>query len=210
MVARRNRWPRDQGESLIRGKTLECYIADRKSLPEGVALLDAIAKNLAAGPDWIQIREKDLSARELFDLVQNVMALPNPRGVKILVNSRVDVSLAAGAAGAHLPAGSPAPQAWREIAPPGFLIGVSCHSVEEVRRAEQEEADYVTFGPVFAPLSKPLGLAPVGLDELARAASAVKIPVLALGGITRENSEQCVAAGAAGVAGISLYQRTSG
>lgn len=170
-------------------------------------MLDSIAKNLAEGPDWIQIREKDLSARELFEMVQGALALPNPRGVKILVNSRVDVALAAGAAGVHLPAGSPAPQSWGEIVPQGFLIGVSCHSVDEVRRAEQEGADYVVLGPVFAPLSKPLSLPPLGLEELARAAAAAKIPVLALGGITRENAGKCGAAGAAGIAGISLYQR---
>lgn len=169
--------------------------------------MNAIARNLAAGPTWIQIREKDLTARELFELTRNVLALPNPRSVKILVNTRVDVSLAAGAAGAHLPSSSPSPRAWRTMTPPGFLLGVSCHSPEEVRAAAREGADYVLFGPVFAPLSKPEQLPPVGLAGLARAvALAGKIPVLALGGITLANMAACAETGAAGVAGISLWQ----
>ena len=158
------------------------------------------------GSDWIQIREKDLSARELFELTRSVLELPNPRAVKILVNSRIDVALAAGAAGAHFPAGSPAPKTWRSITPPGFLMGVSCHSLVEVRVAEEEGADYVVFGPVFPPLSKSSLLPALGLAGLARAAAAVKIPVLALGGVTRANATACVEAGAAGVAGISLFQ----
>ena len=125
---------------------------------------------------------------------------------KILVNARVDVALAAGAAGAHLPGGSPPPRYWRAITPPDFLIGVSCHTLDEVRAAGQEGADYVLFGPVFAPRSKSADLPPRGLDRLAEAARAVGIPILALGGITRENASQCTSAGAAGVAAISLFQ----
>jgi thiamine-phosphate pyrophosphorylase len=175
-------------------------------LPGGETLLDAIARNLG-GVDWIQIREKDLAARDLLELVRNVLAQPNPRGVKILVNTRIDVALAAGASGAHLPSGSPAPLAWRAMTPPGFLLGVSCHSPEEVRTAAEEGADYVVFGPVFPPLSKPAKSPPAGLEGLSRAvAAAAKIPVLALGGITRSRISACIEAGAAGVAGISLYQ----
>jgi len=167
--------------------------------------VDAIARNLAR-VDWIQIREKDLPSRELMGLIRSVLALPNPRGVKILVNTRVDVALASGIAGVHLPAGSPASVRWRTIVPSGFLLGVSCHSVEEVCAAAGEGADYVVFGPVFNPISKPAEFPARGLEELGRAAGAVRIPVLALGGVTRRNLETCIAAGAAGVAGISLYQ----
>jgi thiamine-phosphate pyrophosphorylase len=189
---------------------IQCAITDRRTLPDGVPFLSAISRNLAAGVDWIQIREKDLSARDLLDLVRSVLAQSNPRGVKILVNTRIDVALAAGASGAHLPSGSPAARAWRAMTPPGFLLGVSCHSPEEVRAAAGEGADYVFFGPVFSPLSKPAQSPPVGLGGLARAvAAAAKIPVLALGGITRANAAACIEAGAAGVAGISLYRMST-
>jgi thiamine-phosphate pyrophosphorylase len=181
---------------------IRCYITDSHTLKTG-SLLDAIARNLAAGIEWIQIREKDLSARALYALVDAALKLPNPHESKILVNTRADVALAAGAAGVHLPSGSPPPRIWRR---PGFLVGVSCHSVDEVRQAEAGGAGYVVFGPVFAPLSKSSSLAPRGLEGLRQAAAAVAMPVLALGGATRENSQTCVSAGAAGIAGISLFQ----
>jgi thiamine-phosphate pyrophosphorylase len=185
---------------------IRCYITDRHTLSQGRTLRETIGHNLASGPDWIQIREKDLSARKLFELVRSVVEMANPRSVKILVNTRVDVALAAGAAGAHLPAGSPPPSRWRNMVPAGFLIGVSCHNVPEVRIAEAEGADYVLFGPVFAPRSKGSDLAPRGLEALSDAARAVKTPVLALGGITALNAQACVEAGAKGVSGISLFQ----
>lgn len=160
----------------------------------GESLLDWIARQET---DWIQIREKDMSPRELYNLVS--VAGPN-----VIVNTRVDLAIALGALGAHLPAGSPAPRVWRKLAPSGFLIGVSCHTLDEAAAAEQEGASYIFFGPVFPPLSKASPLSPLGLDGLAEAARKVHIPVLALGGITCENAASCIAAGAAGIAGISL------
>lgn len=185
---------------------IRCYITDRKTL-KGKSLLDAIARNLRDGADWVQIREKDLSARDLFALTRSALALPNSRGVKILVNTRADVALAAGAHGLHLPAGSPAPRRFRGLSAGGFLIGASCHSVAEVIAAESAGADYAVFGPVFETRSKTSDLASRGLAGLREASAAVKIPVLALGGITDENSSACVEAGASGVAGISMFQR---
>lgn len=182
---------------------IRCYITDRHTLGSE-ALLDAIARNLAAGVEWIQIREKDLSARALFELVEDVHKLANPYSSKIIVNTRADVAIAAGAAGVHLPSGSPAARFWRR---PGFLIGVSCHMAEDVRQAQADGADYAVFGPVFPPLSKLPVLEPRGIEGLSQAAAAVRIPVLALGGITSENIAACISAGAAGVAGISLFQK---
>jgi len=178
---------------------IRCYITDRRSLPPGVSILDVIARTK---PDWVQIREKDLPTRDLFNLVRAAV----DTGTKIIVNTKVDVALAAGAAGVHLPAGSPAPDRWRKIAPPDFLIGVSCHTIDEVRSATNHGADYVVFGPIFAPQSKPSTLGPRGLDVLAQAVQSTPIPVLALGGITNENAEFCIAQGAAGIAAISLFQ----
>lgn len=186
--------------------TLRQYITDRHSLGSVERLLAALARNIADGVDFIQIREKDLPPRDLLDLVRQARDLTGSSQTRLLVNSRVDVALAAGAAGVHLPGGSIPPERWRPMTPPGFVIGVSCHALDEVRAAEQEGADYVVFGPVFAPLSKSSPLPPRGITALAEAASAVRIPVLALGGVTRENAAVCVSAGAAGVAGVSLFQ----
>lgn len=158
--------------------------------------LETVARNLAAGVEMIQIREKELPTRELMRLVRAALALPNPHGTKILVNSRADIALACGAGGVHLTSDAPPPSAFRPL-----LVGVSCHRIDEVRRAEREGAGFVVFGPVFEGKT-----APVGLEGLAEACRAVRIPVLALGGVTEENAASCLAAGAGGIAGIRLFR----
>lgn len=183
---------------------IRCHITDRRSAGGIEALLDRIEANARAGVEWIQIREKDLEGRALAELV--LEALRRAPGALIIVNSRADVALACGAGGLHLPADSPPPSAFRPICPPGFRIGVSCHSEEELLLAEREGADYALFSPVLRPLSKEDRRPPHGIEGLRRACSRVRIPVLALGGVTAENAPLCVAAGAAGVAGISMFQ----
>ncbi len=179
----------------------------QESGPAG-AVLGLIEQTIAAGVDLIQIRERDLATRELLTLVEAAVARARGTGTRILVNDRLDVALAAGADGVHLPThGFPVADVRREY--PHLLIGASCHNLEEARRAEEGGADFVVFGPVYeTPAKKPYG-PPVGVEKLGEAVRAAKIPVLALGGIKLENAGACLQAGAAGLAAISLFQ-TSG
>lgn len=208
------------------------YVTDRRgfNLEEPQAaprLLETIEHASRAGVDAVQIREKDLSARALLDLARRGAACCAPPlghaeglphagfagGAKILVNDRLDVALAAGAAGVHLGGESISVRdvvAFRASgrAPADFLIGRSCHSLEEASRAENDGADYIFFGPVFATPSKARFGPPQGTAALAAVCRAVRIPVVAIGGITLENARQCLAAGAAGVAAIRLFQES--
>jgi thiamine-phosphate pyrophosphorylase len=183
-----------------------CYITDRRSAGGTAPLLGFIQKAIAAGVDRIQIREKDMPARDLYTLARCALALAKGTRTRILINSRVDVALAAGAHGVHLPADSLSPARVRAITPRGFEIGVSTHSHSEILAAQTEGADFVVFGPVFLPISKSVTVNPLGLEGLRASVRDVAIPVLALGGITPQNAAACVAAGAAGIAGISLFQ----
>lgn len=180
------------------------YISDRLRCPGDV--LDCIEANAREGVDWIQIREKDLASRALLELVQAALRRVEAYGTVVLVNGRLDIALAACAHGVHLESNAPPVSELRPIAPAGFSIAVSTHTVDEVRRAEREGADLAVFGPVF-PTSPKHGPEPIpGLAGLRAACRAVDMPVAALGGVTRVRERACAAVGAAAVAGISMFQ----
>ena len=178
-------------------------ITDRRSLPGG-DLAGWLARVAAAGIDAVQIREKDLDDRSLWEIARSARALLPPT-TRLLVNGRADIAVAAGADGVHLPSDGVPPAALRRRFGPGFLIGLSTHAVEEVERARDEGADYATFGPVWETPGKG---PPTGTGALARAAAS-GLPVYALGGVTIERFSEVAAAGAAGVAAIRLFQRPS-
>ena len=183
---------------------LRYYITDRAQLGSLDALLANVGRQMAAGIEMIQLRERDLSARDLLALTEAILRLPNRSGTRVLVNDRTDIALAAGASGVHLRGNSIPPNRIRAIAPPDFLIGISCHSVDEVRRAEAEGASFAVLAPVYDTPGKGPAL---GLGPLEEAVQAVRIPVLALGGVTLGRIAECQGVGAAGIAGISLFQR---
>src|SRR6266849_2418875 len=208
------------------------YITDRSQFPGDEsarrhALLAKVAEAARSRVDYIQLREKDLNTRELEILAREALTavrtgvprrtenreLRTSLRTRLLINSRTDVALAAVADGVHLRSDDIGPREVRAVVqfsahrPPAtdhFLVAASCHSNEEVLRAESEGADFVVFAPVFEKRNT-LGTQPASLAAL-REACRAKIPVLALGGVTTENAASCLNAGAAGIAGIRLFQ----
>jgi thiamine-phosphate pyrophosphorylase len=206
------------------------YITDRTAFPgdeptRRTRLLEKIAEAASQGIDYIQLREKDLSTRDLESLAREVMQIISenrkpstdhwPPTTALLINSRTDVAIATCAAGVHLRSNDVSPQevrtAWhescgagapaREIQPRNPLIAVSCHSPQEVAQAAANQATLAVFAPVF----EKKDAQPTGLEILKQACQA-KIPVLALGGVTLQNAQSCLQAGAAGIAAIRLFQ----
>jgi thiamine-phosphate pyrophosphorylase len=164
-------------------------------------LLVAIHAAAANGVDWIQVRDHQASARELLELTRDVVAIGRDHGVRVALNDRIDVALAAGAAGVQLGARSLPIAVARRIAP-GLAIGASVHDLAGALQAEAAGATWVTFGHVFPTSSHP-SEPPRGLDELAAVARAARCPVLAIGGVGPDEVGAVLDTGAAGIAVIS-------
>jgi len=171
------------------------YVTDRRQAD----VLACAARAIREGVEMIQIREKDLPALELLQLTLSVCRLAAGTKTRVLVNDRLDIAIAAAADGVHLPAnGLPAAR----VRPYMRLLGVSTHSLREAVDADKDGADFIVFGPIFDTPGKDA----VGIDPLKEIVAAVKIPVLAIGGVTVRNSPRVVQTGAAGIAGIRLFQ----
>lgn len=179
------------------------YLISDRTQTAGRPLVSALQAAAHAGVRAVQIREKDLTPRELYALAGEVQAALTPVGTRILLNDRADIACAAGLGGVHLTTTSISAGAARKCLPAGSLIGVSTHTLVEARFAEASGADFITFGPVYFTPSKIAYGEPRGVEELTEICRAVTIPVFALGGITPERVPACLHAGAHGVAAIS-------
>jgi thiamine-phosphate pyrophosphorylase len=182
------------------------YITDRTQI-KSTTLAATIAQAIAAGVDWVQIREKDLPARRLLALTETAISQARRQGTtRVVVNDRLDVALAAHAHGVHLGTRSMPVDLVRKLAPPESVVGVSCHSLAEALAAESAGANYLLLGPIFPTPSKLQFGPPLGLSKLREVTSQVSMPVFALGGITADRVAGCRENGAAGIAGIRIFQ----
>ncbi|MBI2819498.1 MAG: thiamine phosphate synthase [Acidobacteria bacterium] len=188
------------------------YITDRRQLPAHgstteQALKEKVRAAFAARVDYVQVREKDLEGGALAALVEQLRCFPEKQKARLLVNERLDVARSCGADGLHIPADSLPVVAVRKYVGKNWIVGVACHSFEEVEQAAAGGADHVLVAPVFDTASKP-GMKPMGLEQFAAICRRSSIPVFALGGVSAENARSCIDAGAAGLAGIRLFQQS--
>jgi thiamine-phosphate diphosphorylase len=182
-----------------------CLVTDRARCDGEDRLVEIVRHAARAGVQLVQVRERDLDAKPLCELVRRCVAAVEGTRTRILVNDRFDVAIAAGAHGLHLPSHGVPARRMRRIAPPGFLIGRSVHALHEATTVVSEGGvDYLLFGTVFSSASKP-GVTPAGVEALHAVSAAVPVPVLGIGGITVDRIRSVASAGAAGFAAIGLF-----
>ena len=173
---------------------------------EFAALLRLVERARDARVSLVQIREKELTARTLFELAARAAALTRGSETRVVLNDRADIARASGCDGVHLTTRSLDARVVRRAFGEEFLIGVSAHTFEEARAAREGGADFAVFGPVFDTPSKRAYGPPVGLGSLEETARALKpFPLVALGGVVETNAGDCLDAGAEGIAGIRLF-----
>lgn len=184
----------------------ETTLATNSASAEFARLLSLVRAAVASGINLIQLREKNLSARTLYELASRAADLTRGSAARLLVNDRADIARAAGCDGVHLTARSLSTRVVRKTFGQDFLIGVSTHSLAEALHARDHKADFALFGPVFdTPSKRPYG-PPLGLRALGQAARALSdFPLIAIGGITLDNALEVLATGAHGVAAIRLF-----
>jgi thiamine-phosphate pyrophosphorylase len=188
---------------MLKRSDLTLYLCTDRALSLGRPLIEAVEAAIKGGVTMVQLREKEASAGEFFALAKELLALTRPLGVPLIINDRLDIALAAGAAGLHIGQSDLPLKEARRIAGEGFIIGVSAATPGEALEAERDGADYIGAGAVFPTGSKADVSAVIGIEGLRAVCTAVKIPVAAIGGIGPGNARMVMEAGAAGVAVIS-------
>jgi thiamine-phosphate pyrophosphorylase len=183
--------------------TYDLYVITDELLAGGLPHAEIARRAVAGGADVIQLRDKTPGCREFIRTARQIREITRRTGALFIVNDRLDVAIACGADGVHLGQGDISPGVARQLSPPGFIIGISVGNVEEALLAEQEGADYVALSPTFSTGSKADAGPGRGLIRLMEIRNAVSIPLIAIGGITLENVEDVVRAGADGIAVIS-------
>ena len=186
-------------------------ITDRKLIPNPQALIPAVREALKGGVKAVQLREKDLGTREVLDMAYRMRELADKYSAKLFINDRVDIALSVEADGVHLGQNSIPPHAVRKAVNASrithhasrFLIGVSAHSIEEAKQAEEGGADFITLGPVYKTPSKLKYGQPLGVDIIRKAKAEISIPVFAIGGVKQFRIKEVMDAGADGIALIS-------
>ena len=177
-------------------------VTDRRALPAGVTLAQAVEAALDGGVTCLQLREKEASAGEILALARTLLPLCRARRVPLLINDRVDIALAAGADGVHLGQEDlPLPEA-RALLGPDRILGATAHTVEEALRAQAEGADYLGVGAMF-PTGTKTDTVPTSADTLKAICAAVSIPVVAIGGVNARNLPTLAGTGIAGAAVVS-------
>lgn len=179
------------------------YLITDRNQSGGMRLIDIVEEALKGGVRGVQLREKDLSSRELYELAYDMRKLTAKYAAKLIINDRVDIALAVDADGVHLGLNCMPIHRVRKLLGNNKLIGLSCHNQVNAIMAQENGADFITFGPIYYTPSKANYGKPVGIERLATVTHLLGIPVFALGGIKRENIHEVIAAGAAGIALVS-------
>ena len=179
------------------------FLVTDRHQTNGRPLVPLLQQVLAVGMPVIQLRERDLSARELMALAREARAVTASCGAQLLINDRIDVALALKAVGVHLRSNSLPVSAARRLLGPRRLLGISVHSVEEGLSAQSQGADYIVLGPVYETPSKKMFGPPLGIHTLEKACGLVRIPIIGIGGVTAARAREMRCAGAFGAAVIT-------
>ncbi len=187
----------------IKNLDLTLYLVTDRNLAKGRSLTDIVRAAVSGGVSCVQLREKQCSTRQFIEVARALRSTLQSLNVPLIINDRIDVALAIGADGVHLGQDDMPIRDARKLVPAGFIIGISAESMEDAIRAEWEGADYIGISPVFHSRTKTDTALPLGLKGVKLIRSAVKLPIVGIGGINHENAKSVISAGADGIAVVS-------